>query len=304
MGFLSRFENKMEDAVEGAAGSLSRSPISPVQISKKCERQMMRNKMVGVGKEYAPTLYTVLVNGNDDQNLFSFYPTLSGEIETCLKAAATREGLYMDGQPLVRFIVDSNLKHGRFDVIAEVVASAIIKQLRLEEMERYGIASPVQGANRRPASPYDEPSYDEISFDSSNDEDAFDPFAPQTAAPSSNSAASGLDVPPSPSETIAFDGESRLTTARLDDITNNRTHFLQASPLVAGRANENDIIIPDINASRRHAEFSRRGNAWYVRDLGSKNGTQVNGETIHQPVALIEGDRLTMGLTDYVFSTK
>ncbi len=304
MGFLSRFENKMEDAVEGAAGSLSHSPISPVQISKRCERQMMRNKMVGVGKEYAPTLYTVLVNGSDDQNLFSFYPTLSGEIETCLKAAATREGLYMDGQPLVRFIVDSNLKRGRFDVIAEVVASTIIKQLRQEEMERYGIASPAQVAKGRPTSPYDEPTYDEISFGASGDEDTLDPFAPQTVAPAANSVVSGLDVPPVPPKTIALDDEPRLTTARLDDITNNRTHLLQASPLVAGRANESDIIIPDINASRRHAEFYRRGNAWYVRDLGSKNGTQVNGETIHQPVALIEGDRLTMGLTDYVFSTK
>ena len=34
--------------------------------------------MVGAGKQYAPTLYTVLVNPQDDQRLFGYYPTLAG----------------------------------------------------------------------------------------------------------------------------------------------------------------------------------------------------------------------------------
>ncbi|MCQ5071838.1 FhaA domain-containing protein, partial [Adlercreutzia sp. DFI.6.23] len=38
------------------------APLSPVQIAKKAEKQMRREKMVGAGKQYAPTLYTVLVN--------------------------------------------------------------------------------------------------------------------------------------------------------------------------------------------------------------------------------------------------
>ena len=61
MGFLSRFEGKMEDTFEGAADRMANAPISPVQIAKKAEKQMRREKMVGAGKQYAPTLYTVLV---------------------------------------------------------------------------------------------------------------------------------------------------------------------------------------------------------------------------------------------------
>lgn len=165
MGFLSKFEGKMEDTLEGAADHMVKSPISPVQIAKKAEKKMRREKMVGAGKQYAPTLYTVLVNADDDERLFGYYPTLAGETETYLAAKAADEGLVMDGQPLVRFIVDDGLKHGKFDVIAEPVAAPIIAQLRAEEMQRYGIGggqapagygapAPAPGYGAAPAQPY------------------------------------------------------------------------------------------------------------------------------------------------------
>lgn len=143
MGIFSKFEGKMEDTFEGTADKMFDAPISPVQIAKKAEKQMRREKMVGAGKQYAPTLYTVLVNPDDDRRLFGYYPTLAGETETYLAAKASEQGLTMDGQPLVRFIVDEGLKHGKFDVIAEAVAAPIISQLRNEEMESYGLG----GAN-------------------------------------------------------------------------------------------------------------------------------------------------------------
>ena len=143
MGIFSKFEGKMEDTFEGTADKMFDAPISPVQIAKKAEKQMRREKMVGAGKQYAPTLYTVLVNPDDDRRLFGYYPTLAGETETYLAAKASEQGLTMDGQPLVRFIVDEGLKRGKFDVIAEAVAAPIISQLRNEEMERYGLG----GAN-------------------------------------------------------------------------------------------------------------------------------------------------------------
>ena len=155
MGLLSKFEGKMEDTFEGAADKMANSPLSPVQIAKKAEKQMRRNKMVGAGKQYAPTLYTVLVNADDDERLFGYYPTLAGETETYLAAKAAEEGLLMDGQPLVRFIVDESLRHGKFDVVAEPVAAPLIAQLRAEEMARYGIgAAPAANRYGAPAGGY------------------------------------------------------------------------------------------------------------------------------------------------------
>lgn len=205
MGFFSRFEGKMEDTFEGAAGKMSNAPISPVQIMKKAEKQMRREKVVSSGRQYAPTLYTVLVNPDDDQHLFGFYPTLAGECETRLASVAAADGLTMDGQPLVRFIVDDSLKHGKFDIIAEVVSAPIIAQLRAEEMQRYGMAgaqAPAQGGmgygeaggygqqaygqdfgqapqqaygQPAPQNPYGQP-YAQAPA-------AFDPFEPQTPTP-------------------------------------------------------------------------------------------------------------------------
>lgn len=158
MGFLSRFEGRMEDTFEGAADKMFDAPISPVQIAKKAEKQMRREKMVGAGKQYAPTLYTVLMNPDDDRRLMGYYPTLAGETETYLTAKASEQGLVMDGQPLVRFIVDEDLKHGKFDIIAEAVAAPIIAQLRAEEMHRYGLAAaPAPGGYGAPAQPYPAP---------------------------------------------------------------------------------------------------------------------------------------------------
>ena len=151
MGLFSKFEGKMEDTFEGAANKMFDAPISPVQIAKKAEKQMRREKMVGAGKQYAPTLYTVLVNPDDDERLFGYYPTLAGETETYLSAKAGQEGLVMDGQPLVRFIVDDGLKRGKFDIIAEPVAAPIIEQLRAEEMHRYGIGPAPQNNYAAPA---------------------------------------------------------------------------------------------------------------------------------------------------------
>lgn len=146
MGILSKFENKMEDGIEGAAGMVGRSGLSPVQITKKAEKQMRREKIVGAGKQYAPTLYTVLVSPQDDAKLSKYYPTLAGETETYLMARARETGYVMDGHPLVRFLADPELKRGKFDVVAEMVAANIIQQLRDDEMRRYGLPTRSQAA--------------------------------------------------------------------------------------------------------------------------------------------------------------
>lgn len=136
MGLFSRFENKAEDVIEGSGG---RGGIEPVKLAKRAYKEMQREKMIGVGNEYAPTLYNVLLSPEDDRRMSGYYPSLAGEIETYLTGRADQAGLVFDCPPLVRFIVDEGLKRGRFDIIAESVSPAIIKELRHEEMVHYGI---------------------------------------------------------------------------------------------------------------------------------------------------------------------
>lgn len=285
MGLLSRFEGKMEDTVEGAADRMGAAPLSPVQIAKKAEKQMRREKMVGAGKQYAPTLYTVLVNADDDRRLLGYYPTLAGETETYLSAKAAEQGLVMDGQPLVRFIVDDDLRHGKFDVIAEMVASPLVEQLRQEEFARYGILR-TPGAMGRPAAPAAPAA-------------GYGYGAAPAPAPASTPQTMNFNQMPDDYAYEPEDAEGRQ--AYIYDITNDRAFTLPGDAETIGRESKNDIVIPDINVSRVHAEIRQdESGAWILTDLGSTNGTFVNGRQI-KSTALHDADRIIVGTTNLEF---
>jgi hypothetical protein len=74
---------------------------------------------------------------------------------------------------------------------------------------------------------------------------------------------------------------------------------LDAHPLTVGRARNNDIAIPaDDYASSRHARFEPRRDGVYVEDIGSTNGTFVNGIRLTRDRRLIPGDVVRVGETD------
>jgi hypothetical protein len=63
-----------------------------------------------------------------------------------------------------------------------------------------------------------------------------------------------------------------------------------------GRQSDNDLVIPDPGVSRHHAEITNEGGSCTIRDLGSTNGTVVNGTVIREH-RLDDGDRVTLGRT-------
>jgi sigma-B regulation protein RsbU (phosphoserine phosphatase) len=69
---------------------------------------------------------------------------------------------------------------------------------------------------------------------------------------------------------------------------------LHGSQLTIGRSTECDLVLPDILLSRRHAELLRRGEGWWARDLGSLNGTRLNGDRLTEERPLRAGDVLTL----------
>jgi pSer/pThr/pTyr-binding forkhead associated (FHA) protein len=72
------------------------------------------------------------------------------------------------------------------------------------------------------------------------------------------------------------------------------------APVVIGRLPECDVVIADSNVSRRHAEVRQVGENVVVTDLGSTNGTRVNGQLVREQV-LASGDEITVGSTTLVF---
>jgi hypothetical protein len=74
--------------------------------------------------------------------------------------------------------------------------------------------------------------------------------------------------------------------------------------VVIGRAPDCDCLVSDASVSRRHAELRREGERWLVRDLGSRNGTRVNGMRVLEPVEVRPGDRLSLGEATYRLSSR
>jgi signal transduction histidine kinase len=76
---------------------------------------------------------------------------------------------------------------------------------------------------------------------------------------------------------------------------------LTSAAMALGRDNSNPIRLHDTEVSRRHAEVRRVDGSFRITDLGSANGTYVNGQPVEQ-VALRPGDRLQLGQTVMLFS--
>jgi Protein of unknown function (DUF3662)/FHA domain len=126
------------------------------------------------------------------------------------------------------------------------------------------------------------------------------PAAPAQAAP-----------PPSPDATMVYrprvpladaepeqpaEVERELVTLTVD----GHDYPVTSRRVVLGRSRECDIRVPDANVSRRHAELRQEGATYWIVDLDSTNGTELNGRRIDR-AKLADGDRITVGSTDVVF---
>ena len=81
----------------------------------------------------------------------------------------------------------------------------------------------------------------------------------------------------------------------------NGQHYpLTAEVTVLGRSSETDLPLDDTGVSRRHAEIRRTEQGFELVDLGSTNGTFVNGERV-SVVPLADGSLIAMGRSRIVF---
>ena len=75
---------------------------------------------------------------------------------------------------------------------------------------------------------------------------------------------------------------------------------LRGTRMVVGRLESCDICLADANTSRQHAAFVAEGPGWAIEDLGSTNGTLVNGEPVSTRVPA-DGDVVVVGITELVY---
>ncbi|MBI3648821.1 MAG: FHA domain-containing protein [Actinobacteria bacterium] len=78
------------------------------------------------------------------------------------------------------------------------------------------------------------------------------------------------------------------------------TFLLEHDLTSCGRSPQSDVFLDDVTVSRAHAEFRRQSGAFFVKDVGSLNGTYVNGESVEE-TKLASGDEVQIGRFKLVF---
>ena len=96
----------------------------------------------------------------------------------------------------------------------------------------------------------------------------------------------------------------RLVVVKSPDLEEGLDYQLNSAQLTIGRGRQNDITIStDEYASARHARFEPRQDGVWVQDLGSTNGTYLNGARLDHPRRLTRGDIVRVGETDLRYET-
>jgi phosphoserine phosphatase RsbU/P len=97
--------------------------------------------------------------------------------------------------------------------------------------------------------------------------------------------------------------ESRAQVTVYTQAQSPARHHLKGSVVSIGRASDCAIPIKDRYLSRRHAEIVSFNGGWMLKDLGSANGTYLNGSRVERDEILRPGDRIRLGDTEIVFDT-
>jgi pSer/pThr/pTyr-binding forkhead associated (FHA) protein len=110
-------------------------------------------------------------------------------------------------------------------------------------------------------------------------------YKPQAPVPTQAVSAQELGLEPDV-VTLTFDGTR---------------YEVKQRRVVMGRSRDCDIQLSDTNVSRRHAELRQEGASYWIVDLGSTNGLEVNGKRVKR-AKLNDGDTITVGSTEVRFS--
>ena len=263
---LRAVESKIEGLFEGLFGRAFRTHVQPVELARKLAKEMDEHRSVSVSRVYVPNEYTLYLSPADRSQFAAYEGSLVGELQEYLVEHARREGYALLSPPRVLLQTDEDLAMGEFGIATRVA----------EPEERPRATPPPVAAAPVPAPP-PLPAVPSVPVDAT----VVYPraSAPEEAAP----------TPPEPKERVT------LTVAgRVVPVTSHRT--------VVGRSRESDVRVDDGNVSRRHFELVQEDpSTWVVVDLGSTNGTEVNGRRVSGRKALRDGDRITIGSTELVF---
>ncbi|RBY93627.1 DUF2662 domain-containing protein [Blastococcus sp. TF02-8] len=271
MGVLQRFERRLEGMVGLAFARIFKGKVHPAEIAKALQREADEQRsVVGEGRVLAPNVYVVKLGETDFDHLGQWSDQLAGELADMVTEHIEDEGYQVFDKVTVHLEQDDELTTGVFEVSSHVADPA-----RPAPRSAAAPMAPVAGPPGLP------------------------PLPPLPAMPPLRGRAATDTGKQGPS--IVGRAGSRSTTTHVLVVDGPGTrHELSTGRNVIGRGTEADIRLPDTGVSRKHVDVVLEGGVATAEDLGSTNGTLVNGRRItRQPLS--DGDVIRIGHSVLVY---
>ncbi|MCR4403270.1 MAG: FHA domain-containing protein [Firmicutes bacterium] len=268
MSFLTRVERAIEEVVEGIFRR-ARDATHPVEIGRYLVREMEDEKRISVSRTYVPNRYRVKLHARDVDYLGPLARTLSRELSGHVIARARRQGYSFVGRVDVEFEADEDAKPGDIRVDG----------LFVEDDEAGGEED--GGSTRRC------PVLGEVHDYGSARADL------KLAAQLPDGSGAPVARQDSPGH-LERGQPGFAHLALMYGTSRERVVPLSGERMIVGRSSSCHIVIEDAGVSRRHAEIGLESGRFYVADLGSTNGTYVNGRKVSRHL-LADGDVVSFG---------
>jgi hypothetical protein len=332
VGVLGRFEKGIERAVNGAFARAFRSEVQPVELASAIKREADDNaSVVGRNRTIAPNDYVIELGPADHRRLAQWEEALGDELSAVLNDHALQQRYAFVGPVKVRFERSEELDTGVFRVRSRTVrpehgdgderaARQAAGYPQGAHQQGFGGAHDPYAAAGYPAAaqvppghpasaapyappysaPYPPPGYPTPGYRAPGYAApgyAAPESAPPESAPPEYGAAEPYVPPPAPAP-YAYPAPVDRPTPALE--LDGRRIPLTRAVTVLGRAADVDVPLDDAGVSRRHAEVHVTDGRYRVVDLGSTNGTFVDGERVTAG-ELRDGSTITVGRSRLVF---
>ena len=283
MSLLRDIEQKIEGFFDRGFRRAFRSNLQPVELARKLAREMEDHKTVSVSRVYVPNEFTVYLSPRDREGFATYERSLVTELGTYLDAHARGAGLSLVAPATVALATDEDLRVGEFGIAC-----------RMAEPSEGAVPGPAAEAAPAPAPA---PADAAASPSAPPPPEVPEVPAPPVPAPPPVRPYQPLEGVSGTQVISAADARDAGLTAETMTLTvgSTRTRLTKRTSTM-GRSRDCDIVVADPNASRLHAEVRHIGLDYFLVDMGSTNGTEVNGQLVKRH-ALADGDTIVIGTT-------
>ncbi len=257
---LAAIERFFERLFERPSARLFRTRLQPVQLQRRIERAMEADRLAAADRTLVPNQFVVHLNPSDLDGFGDMSDSLATELANGALVFARAHRYTLVDRPRVDILADPTVERSDIRVVAR-------------------FADPIAGHQR-----HDHHAMTVTADDGDRptgmDDDEDDHGGPTHTM---------VFTVPRPSAPMA-----RLRVVAPDGI--ERSCEFDGSGLTIGRATDNDLVLSDGRVSRHHARLAGRRGTLVYTDLGSTNGSRVNGVGVGELV-LGTGDRIEVGDT-------